>query len=78
MLGMYPPDGSFTEVVELHTKDTTYDYITANSKFVHVHTDACKHRSTHVSDCAALDCVQSLASMRRCSRTALCGKITKM
>jgi acid phosphatase len=32
MLGMYPADGSFTEVVELHTKDTTYDYITANSK----------------------------------------------
>ena len=47
MLGMYPPDGSFTEVVELHTKDTTYDYITANSKFVHAHMDT--DTPTHLS-----------------------------
>ena len=32
MLGMYPPSGSATEVVELHTLDTVYDYITANPK----------------------------------------------
>ena len=30
MLGMYPPVGSVTEVVELHTVDTKYDIINAN------------------------------------------------
>jgi hypothetical protein len=31
MLGMYPPnDNTLTEIVKLHTLDTTYDYITAN------------------------------------------------
>ena len=34
MLGMYPPNGSTTQVVELHTLDTKYDYITANAKYV--------------------------------------------
>ena len=34
MLGMYPPRGGFTEVVELETRDTTFDYITCNSKYV--------------------------------------------
>ena len=34
MLGMYPPSsGSVTEVVELHTLDTEYDYITANPRY---------------------------------------------
>ena len=47
MLGMYPADGSFTEVVELHTKDTTYDYITANSKCVYSHTDMQTCTPTH-------------------------------
>lgn len=32
MLGMYPLRGGFTEVVELETRDTTFDYITCNSK----------------------------------------------
>ena len=31
MLGMFPPNSSHTEVVELHTLDTKYDYITANA-----------------------------------------------
>ena len=34
MLGMYPPSGTFTEVVELNTRDTMFDYITANPQYV--------------------------------------------
>ena len=34
MLGMFPPNGSYTEVVELHTMDTTFDDITANPQYV--------------------------------------------
>jgi len=30
MLAMYPPNGSYTETVELHTMDRTYDDMTAN------------------------------------------------
>ena len=38
MLAMYPLYGSKTEVVELHTLDTMYDYMTANPSYVHQHT----------------------------------------
>ena len=34
MLAMYPPNGSYTETLELHTMDETYDDTTANSKYV--------------------------------------------
>ena len=37
MLTMFPPHESKTEMVELHTLDTMYDYITANSRYVHQH-----------------------------------------
>ena len=46
MLGMYPPNGSTTtEVVELHTLDTMYDYIIANptyATFTRTHTHLTK------------------------------------
>lgn len=34
MLSMFPPNGSYTEMVELHTRDTTLDDITANPQYV--------------------------------------------
>jgi len=34
MLAMYPPNGSYTETVELHTMDRTYDDMTANPTYV--------------------------------------------
>lgn len=34
MMAMYPPNGSYTEILELHTMDETYDDTTANSKYV--------------------------------------------
>ena len=43
MLGMYPPEGSYTEVVELNTVDLTYDYITANPTYV-----TCKQCATAI------------------------------
>ena len=42
MVGMYPLCGSSTEVVHLHTLDTTYDYIIANPRYVFA-----SHRHTH-------------------------------
>ena len=38
MLAMFPPLELKTEVVELHTLDTMYDYMTANPSYVHQHT----------------------------------------
>ena len=34
MLAMFPPNGSFSETVELHTMDETYDDMTANPTYV--------------------------------------------
>lgn len=33
MLGMYPPSGAGTEVVELNTADAAFDFILANPEY---------------------------------------------
>ena len=75
MLGMYPPDGSYTEVVDLHTMDSTFDDITANPTYVHWQFKHFVIHSLNIILCTV--CAPSLQSTSRSSKTALCGTTTR-